>query len=176
MKSLLVKLGVILVAISLFCPYNSFAERDSIWFEGMEIKIGMPKNTVLFEIAKNYKITKSDSSDKFSDMWLITPRDGGDMVGTIEFIHAKVHKVTKFLGSFGDHQGYKFAINFFNLLSKLQAEGRKVTYFNTLSVEGPKTSSHPISFYFEGKQVDVFIWEDEKHGGRGMSINESLTK
>jgi hypothetical protein len=173
MNSLSVKLGVIFVVIIIFSPYNLLAEQDSIWFSGMEVKIGMARDTVLSQIGKNYKITKLEGIE---DMWNVLPKDGGDMVGNIHFGRdGKVLRVTKFWGSFGNHQGYEFAINFFNLLSNLQAEGKKVAYFNTLSVKEPKTSIQSITFFLDVKQVDVFIGEDEKYG-RHMSINETLGK
>ena len=171
MKSLSVNLGIFLVAIGLFCPYNSFAERDSIWVGGMEVKIGMPKTTVLSKIVNNYQITK----DELSDTWRILPKEGGNMVGAIDFRDEKVSSVTKFWGSFSKNEGFEFATNFFNLLSNLKTEGANITSFETFSSKEPKSSLLVIHFFCGAKEVQLYIGEDEKYG-RYMQINESLRK
>lgn len=166
-----VKLGVILMVIGLFCPYNSFADKDSIWVGGMVIKIGMAKTPALSEIAKSYKMTKNNSEDE----WSIFSKDSNDIVGVIDFKNEKVYRVTKFWGSFSGDQGFEFATKFFNLLSNLESEGEEMTFFYTHSAKEPKSSHQSITFYLGAKQVEVFIGEDEKYG-RYMSINEVLSK
>jgi hypothetical protein len=170
MKSLLVRLAVILVVFVMSFPYHSFAQQDSIWIGGMEIKVGMAKTTVLSEIAKIYNITKTSQ-----DSWNITPKDHDGMVGAIRFKDEKVSQVFKYWGSFHENQGFEFAKNLFNLFSNLQTDGNKITSFYTSSIKEPTVSFEFIVFPCGDKEVQVLVEENAK-SGRFMRINEVLVK
>lgn len=77
MKTLSVRLALMVVFIVIVYPYNSLADEDSIWFAGMNIKIGMAKSLVLSEIRKNNRINAPKESQP--DMWTVTHESGGRM-------------------------------------------------------------------------------------------------
>ncbi len=167
MKSLLVKLGVILVAIGIFCPCSSFCDQDSIWFAGTQIKIGMSKSYVLTEIARNYSITKAKGE---TDLWKVSSKrevTHGD-IGRISFENEKVHWVGKSWGSFRKDEAIQFAKTIYSVLSKFSGEGKRTLSLDLGSIKEPRVSLDEVILIAGERRLIIMISEDV------ISVQENL--
>jgi len=170
MKKLWVKLGVILIGVFIFYPHNAFAQEDSIFFAGIEIKIGMAKTHVLSEIAKYYFIAKEKSRE--DDQWTVSSKKEitwGD-IGWINFKNDKVDWVGKSWGHYGKNEAIEFAKTIYNVLSKFNDEGKRILSLNTHSIKEPRTSLDSVTLLTGKRELILMISED------GISVQENLVK
>ena len=178
MKSLSVKLGVSLAVIIFFLPYNSLAEEDSIQLGGLELKLGMARTLILSELSKQHKINteKRGSEEICSIAGYDIGKDGEKVyrhMGTIVFLEENGHWVSKSWGTFDNKEANKFVTNFYNLLSNLKSEGKRIAVFNTSSNKQPDYSIESIDFIFGNRAVNILIVESPT-SGKTISINETL--
>jgi hypothetical protein len=169
MKLLLGKLGVVLLVFFIFYPCKSFGQQDSIWFAGMEIKIGMAKTHVLSEIAKNYIITKEKDME---GSWTVKSKEGIKYghIGLISFEKDKVHWVGKSWGDYGKNEAIEFAKTIYNVLLKFSNEGKRVLLLDLASIKEPKTSLDEVILIAGKRKLILMIHEN------GISVQENLEK
>jgi hypothetical protein len=81
--------------------------------------------------------------------------------------------VTKSWGTFENKQAKEFVRVFYNLLSNLQSEGKKVALCTISSGKEPGLSLENIQFFFGQKGVHIYNAEDKTYGF-SAGINETL--
>lgn len=147
-------------------PWISLAEDDSIWFAGMNIKIGMAKSLVLSEIAKYNEIAREKEIGQ--DMWRITSKVDHEIVGSIGFKDDKVVIFNKIWDT-KNNQAMELVKNLYYLLSNLEAEGKKVVSFKTGASKEPEYTIEMIDLSVGHKQIHISCWDYKGVEGAGIT-------
>jgi hypothetical protein len=170
-------LCLIFISISV-CPSLAFtSDKNSIFLDGKEIKLGASTNEVrsLFSEDKSYIISESPTS------WGISTNLSGDnprWVGIINFEKGRVKSVTKQWNDYYvETGGLKSFQSLFGLLSNLTKEGYKVAQISTGRIKQPNLSADVILLTMGNRTVTISIENNPDISNRiSIKIDEMLSK
>jgi hypothetical protein len=86
------------VAVGAWFAAVCYAQSDSISFGGVELRLGMAKAEVFTKLGGAYNLSKLKGPNEQMDMWVLTPKNGNDDEGAVQFWGEKLSNVSRTLG------------------------------------------------------------------------------
>lgn len=156
---------------------SSAAEKNSLFLDALEIKLGAPMKEVRdqFSRDKNYIIGENPNS------WGISTNLSGDnprWVGGIEFENGRVKSITKQWNDYYvESGGLKSFQALFSLLSNLTKDGYRVAQISTSVVRQPNFTADVIFLTMGNRTIKISIQNVPDISNRiAVHIDETLSK
>jgi hypothetical protein len=111
------------------------SSATTIEFSGLELRIGMPKDSVVARLAESYHLEADKDHVTFFDK----DRQGmpSTFAGKVDFRNGKLAGVTKFWRSSVNKNEQEFADSFFHLVSTFEKRGIRACTIGTYEIAEP---------------------------------------
>jgi hypothetical protein len=143
---------------ALLLPCFLYAQSDSTYINGTELRLGMPKSDVLASLAERNNLIKSQGT--LDDAWCVRAKDDhlkaacGDLV---QFSQDKLTSVSREIGSSSGEDSAAM-LSLFSTLEGLSKSGTTELGFRTLEFETDEhTRLRILSFAVGGKEYILTI-------------------
>ncbi len=145
--------------------------EDKIWV-GMELKLGLPKDAVIGQLAESYTLEKNGTVDN----WFVKSKAAPfDRLGLISFTNGKLSCATR-LWSGGEDSDFAFVNVLHGVLDQFKKEGKSVCSISTDSNRKPEYEERFIKLQCGAKmliiQTDEFLAKDAT--GKSSTAQSSL--
>ncbi|HET6515354.1 MAG TPA: hypothetical protein VFG09_09370 [Thermodesulfovibrionales bacterium] len=154
----------------LFLPaISAAAESDTLFLEGVGIKIGAPKSEVRAKFTEGYTIAEQNEN------WDIFTKER--FLGTIQFENGCVKTIVK---NWSDYRvkfgGQKSFQTLFDLMSNLTKQGFVVAQVSTKEIKQRNFTSNIIRLKMNNRTIDISVQKAVDGEGYAVHIDEILSK
>jgi hypothetical protein len=145
-------------ATALLFACSLYSQSDSIYINGIELKVGMPKSDVLTLLAERNDLVKIQG---INDAWCVKPK--GDHItpgcgdNFIQFSQDKVSVVNRNMGTSNGNGAAAMIANLFSTLDGLARSGKTALAFSTQEFESGDHVRFRILSFITGSKKYTFI-------------------
>jgi hypothetical protein len=141
---------------------------------GIDLQLGMSRDTIISQLAVNYKVVKIQSSE---DDWLVEEKD--NPITTIGHLGFHMGKLTYASRDWtqGEEDNYAFAQALWGAMSQMDKEAHHTCDFDVPTSRSPTSEISNVRFYCGAKRIDITIINVLNGTGKGhyASISEVLS-
>ncbi len=165
---------LLLAAVGQAGTVRAQGQAESIVLGGTRLTLGMPQDTVIAQLAEDYRVQKLDLQMKYPSWYVFENREPYRRVATVDFDEGKLHSVSKHRGPDDEARGYEFAAALYDAVSGLVKEGQQQCYVGLLSKHGREMGVDMFSIACGGLKY-LTISVTRVSGYRLAKIEEILT-
>jgi hypothetical protein len=141
---------------------------------GIDLQLGMSRDSIITQLAVNFKVVKIQSS---ADDWLVEEKDSPmTTIGQLGFKAGRLTFASRHWTQ-GKEDNYAFAQALWGAMSQMDKEAHHTCDFDVPTSRSPTSEISNVRFYCGAKRIDITIINDLNGAGKGhyASISEVLS-
>lgn len=164
-------------AAALLFACSSYAQSDSIYINGTELKVGMPKSDVLALLAERNDLVKIKG---FDDGWCVKAKEDhvqqSACANMIQFGQDKLATVSKTMGSASGEDSASMIATLFSTLDGLEKSGKTDLSFSTQEIETDDHIRIRVLSFVAGRKKYTFFTNQPVGSQSGKNSSVELVE
>jgi hypothetical protein len=152
--------NLLLVLFVLSAAQLGFAQDSVLWIDGIELKLGMPKEQVRKLFSVKHELERVEDSDG----WVIVKKGSENnvvenAVGQVAFEGGRLKWASQIWGRFRSADALELGSNLFGALNSIHESGEIIVTAKTSRRRSPKITMNSIELTYKTKKVLITIVE-----------------
>ncbi|MEW6325225.1 MAG: hypothetical protein AB1515_07540 [Nitrospirota bacterium] len=164
-----------LALLLIFATPYCFAQDAKLWIDGVNVKLGMPRDQVEKLFSVNHVLKQAGNSES----WVIAKKgseiNANNVIGMVTFKDGKLEGASQNWGRFISKDAMDLSKNLLAVLNSIQESGENIVPVKTNTNRSPEITENSIELTYKSKKVTVFIGEGRNIEGT-VVIQENLIR